>query len=94
MVRSKLETFALGLIQSRYLSVFYRPSGCDELVCCRFDPESVCNRPLEELFDDIKYKLVRFRGKKGASITTPPVGETLFLSASFSIYHGCSESYT
>ena len=43
------------------------------LVFCRFGPESVCDRPLGELFEDVEFELVIFRVDKGAEERRLPV---------------------
>ena len=46
VVQSEFEEFDLEFIWSSHcLHVSHRPQGCDYLVFCWFDPESVCNLP-------------------------------------------------
>ena len=46
----------------------------------------MCDRPLEELFDDIKYEVVRFRGEKGVFKTIPPDGDKRCFSQLSSLF--------
>ena len=65
MVYLEFEEFNREFVWSHCLCICHRPQGPDQFVFCRFDPESVCDRPLGELFDDVESEPIRFRVEKG-----------------------------
>ena len=64
MAQSNFEEFVWEIICSHCVRVWHQPQDCAYyLVFYRFDPESVCDRALKELFDDVESELVRFPSK-------------------------------
>ena len=75
MVYPEFEEFNREFVWSHCFRICHRPQGRDQLVFCRFDPESVCDRPLGDLFADIESELIGFRVEKGPEEPRPPSGD-------------------
>ena len=72
MAQSNCEEFVWEIICSHCVRVRHQPQDWAYLVFYRFDPESVCDRALEELSDDVESELVRFPSKNKPWVSQHP----------------------
>ena len=86
MVYPKFKEFNREFVWPHCLPICDRPQGPDRLVFCRFDPESVCNRPLGELFDDVESELVGLRVEKGPEEPRPPSEDKAWVSQHYAFF--------
>ena len=68
------------------LRVYHCPQGCVYLVFCRFDLESVCDRPLGKPCDDVGFDAVIFCIEKGAEEPRPPSENEPWISQLFPLF--------
>ena len=89
MVYPVFEEFNRKFVWSHCLRIFHRPQGPDQLVFCRFDPESVCDWcdwPLGELFDGVESELIGFRVENGSEERGPPSEDKLWVSQHYALF--------
>ena len=86
VVYPEFEEFNREFVWSHCLRTCPRPQGSDQLVLCRFDPESVSDKPLEELFDDVESDFIEFRVEKGPEEPRPPSEDKPWVSQHYTLF--------
>ena len=86
LVYPEFEEFNREFVWSHCLRVCHRPQGSDQLGFYRFDPESVCDRPLGEPFDDVESELIGFRVEKGTEEPRPPSEDKPWVSQHYALF--------
>ena len=71
MISPEVEEFNREFIWSHCRRVCHRHQGPGSIVFCRFDADSVCDRPLGKPFDNFESELVRVCVEKGAEELRP-----------------------